>query len=669
MRNLLALALVAGVLAGACSSPSSEPQERSGTRPSDPDVAEVALEPFADCDELVAFTDDLARAAREGSADLQPDVGARESFAADAAAAGPSLEPGEDFSTTNDQEAGVDEADLVKTNGELVITTVDGVLRVVDASVPEPTLVGTLDLPDGGPHELLLHGDRVLVLSSSTVTIPPEQQGDRPSPGSRATTLVSEVDVSDPAEPRLVGSRHVDGSYRTARLTDGTARIVLAAQPSYAAPMPVTEDVLDRRDELVEQAVERWLPAVTTVAADGTVERAPLVGCDEVIRPVVEEEGERDAPTGAGGPVTVLSIDLDEPLGDDLQATTVLGTAEHVYASTENLYLAGTVWGDAVGEPRLEIHQLSLIGDGPATYVASGSVDGYALDQFAFSEHGGALRVATTDAGSIAFDGARADGSGAELAPDVGDSAITVLERQDGALVEVGHVDGMGQGEEVYAVRFLGETAYVVTFRRTDPLYTVDLSDPRAPQVVGELKILGYSAYLHPIGDDLVLGVGQDAGEDGRVRGTQVSLFDVSDLANPVRVQQFTMPSGSSEVEYDHRAFLWWAPENLAVIPHAGYDRGWSYHAVLGLEVTPDGIAEVGRVQHDPPDVTPVELGQCPPTAACAAPPDDALVGGDAIVRSLVVNRDELWTVSASGIEISDVDTLTEEHWIGFSAS
>lgn len=657
MRKLLVLCLVAGVLAGACSSPSPEPQERSGTRPSDPDVAEVALEPFDDCEELVAYGDDLLSAARKGTANLEPEVATRESSAADEVAVGPAPEADEDFSTTNAQEAGVDEADVVKTDGELVLTTVDGALRVVDASAPEPTPVGTLDLPDGGPHELLLHGDRALVLSSSTVIVPPDQQGDRPSPGSLATTLVSEVDVSDPAEPRLVGSRHVDGSYRTARLTDGTARIVLAAEPPYAEPSPLTAEVFERRDELVEQAVRAWLPALTIVAEDGTVERRSLVRCDEVVRPVGEPR-EPDDPVGPGGPVTVLSIDLDEPLGDDLGATVVLGAAEHVYASPESLYLAGTVWDDASHTTRLEIHQLSLVGDGPAEYVASGSVDGYALNQFAFSEHDGRLRVATTADDVVGPAVVGAAGS---------DSAITVLERHGDRLEPVGRVGGMGRGEQVQAVRFLGDTAYVVTFRQTDPVYTVDLSDPTAPRVVGELKIPGYSSYLHPIGDGLLLGVGQDADEDGRVRGTQVSLFDVSDPADPVRLQQFTMPSGSSDVEHDHRAFLWWAPERLAVIPHHGYDRGWSYHAVLGVEVTPEGITEVGRIRHEARDGA--DPGVVCVIADCPVAPADAQVGGDPIVRSLVVDRDELWTVSAAGIAVSDVSTLAGERWIDFPAA
>ncbi len=120
-------------------------------------------------------------------------------------------------------------------------------------------------------------------------------------------------------------------------------------------------------------------------------------------------------------------------------------------------------------------------------------------------------------------------------------------------------------------MRFIGDMGYVVTFRQTDPLYTVDLSDPAAPEVVGELELLGYSAYLHPLGGDLLLGIGQDATATGQTTGTQLSLFDVSDPANPERLQQTAIPGASSAAEYDHHAFLYWPETGLAMLPVQSY--------------------------------------------------------------------------------------------------
>ena len=213
-----------------------------------------------------------------------------------------------------------------------------------------------------------------------------------------------------------------------------------------------------------------------------------------------------------------------------------------MYASSERLYVANRRWidrndfgaEDARGVTT-HIHRFDVSGsDGPA-YEASGSVDGFLLNQFAMSEHEGYLRVASTD--TPVWGWWRQDGTSV--------SRVDVLQRDGAELRLVGSVGGLGQGERIYAVRFIGDIGYVVTFRQIDPLYTVDLSDPSDPRVVGELKIPGYSAYLHPIGKNVLLGVGQDADELGRVLGTQVSVFDVSDLANPVRTHQFKLPRSS----------------------------------------------------------------------------------------------------------------------------
>jgi uncharacterized secreted protein with C-terminal beta-propeller domain len=150
---------------------------------------------------------------------------------------------------------------------------------------------------------------------------------------------------------------------------------------------------------------------------------------------------------------------------------------------------------------------------------------------------------------------------------------VTALQPRSGRLEKIGQVGGLGEGERIYAVRFIEDRGYVVTFRQIDPLFTLDLADPTHPRVRGELKIAGYSAYLHPIGAHQLLGVGQDATPAGRQAGTQLSLFDVADPAAPkllskVKLGEFT----SSEAEYDHHAFLWWDPLRLAVIPVSGED-------------------------------------------------------------------------------------------------
>jgi hypothetical protein len=186
-----------------------------------------------------------------------------------------------------------------------------------------------------------------------------------------------------------------------------------------------------------------------------------------------------------------------------------------------------------------------------------------------------------------------------------------------------------------------------VTFRQTDPLYTIDLSEPNDPKVAGELKLLGFSAYLHPVGDGLLLGVGQDATPDGRQLGTQLSLFDVSDLAKPQRLSQARVGgASSSEAEYDHHAFLYWGPEKLAVLPVSIYDgRSNPFDGAIGFHVGRSKIEEVGRIAHD-----------------------DGQQYAPGIRRSVVVGS-RLFTISDLGAKASSLSSLADEAWVPFPVS
>src|SRR5690606_3965678 len=194
---------------------------------------------------------------------------------------------------------------------------------------------------------------------------------------------------------------------------------------------------------------------------------------------------------------------------------------------------------------------------------------------------------------------------------------------------------------------FVGPIGYVVTFRETDPLYTVDLSDPTRPTVLGELKITGYSSYLHPIGPDRLIGVGQAADEQGFIQGIQVSLFDVSDLSDPLLLATHHVAGGHSAVEFDPHAFLWWPEERLLVIPvEAGMaeERFRPVSEALLLRVEADQLVEVGAVSH--------------PTA----PGREWLTS---IQRSLVVDE-TLWTLSELGLQANALSNLQRTAWIQF---
>ena len=489
-----------------------------------------------------------------------------------AGAGGP--EQGVDFSGTNVQEVGVDEADIVKTDGRRIFTLSSGRLVVVDAA--SRSTVGSVAVAEGWGRELFIDGDSLLLITRS------QSEG-----GDRSETVLERIDVSGGA-PEVVDTLNVQGSYLSARSVDGTARVILRYDPQWNFPFvfPQNDNANDvaeeaNRDAVLNSTLDDWLPHFTTGSADSST-GALLVGCGDVHAPSV---------FSGFGVTTVLSVDISGEL-DPASSTAVMAPGDTVYASTGSLYVATTRWveSDTFGDDedewreawhdrRTNVHRFDISGV-QADYESSGEVLGVIHNQFSLSEHNGYLRIVTTVGGPWG---------------DESESQVRVLSTDGDEMVEVGSVGDIGRGEQVQSVRFVGDVGYVVTFRQIDPFYTIDLSDPANPSIVGELKIPGFSSYLHPISDTMVLGVGSDADDEGRVTGSKVSLFDVSDLADPREVAVWTAPSGWNDVGWDHRAFLWWAPENLAVIPVTVWDD-WSGAVVL--RVADGTITEVGRVDH-----------------------------------------------------------------------
>ncbi|MTD45219.1 hypothetical protein GKE82_13185 [Conexibacter sp. W3-3-2] len=533
--------------------------------------------------------------------------------------AGTTAEP--DFSGTNNQEAGVDEPDRVKTDGRRIFTLGGGRLQAVAVSADgRPSIRGSLDLGDAGiayGGELLLHGNRLLVLgtrsgfSAQDAAKPTAARRSVAFPGTyRSSAVILEVDVRDPAAMTVVRSLTVDGSYVSARATGDVARVVITSPPAPVEIQPASsqEEFETRRREAIRNApVDGFRPKVAITRNGQTTVRGALP-CSAIRHPRVFSGLDT---------TSVFTIDLDKGL-PEAEVDAVLGGGDTVYASTSGLYVASNRWDEqfettgrpGFGTTTTQLHRFATGERTSTTYRASGSVRGYLLNQFSLSEHRGVLRVATTE-DPVSFGDAQTESS----------STLTVLDERDGVLTPIGRVGGLGRGERIYSARFVDDVAYVVTFRQVDPLYTVDLRDPRAPKVLGELKILGYSAYLHPVGEDTILGVGQDASPQGRRQGTQLSLFDVSDLRNPRLLHQAKVGgSSSSSVEYDHRAFLWWAPRRTAVLPvtlddGAGFRQATTapapsiapaprppFAGVLGYRVTrANGIGALGRMS-DPGD-------------------------------------------------------------------
>ena len=606
-RNVGLTLSVIGLLLSACV-PGAGPRNAGPA----PGTGPVRLVAYDSCDAAMSSLKAAARIAGQyGGAparDARAGVGpAQPGIARSAGAAAPMpATAAPDFSGTNVHEPGVDEPDIVKTDGSRIVAVTNDVLRVVD--VASRRLTGELPLPahPGAPAQLLLRGDRALVLFPSALVPTPVPWADqRPY-----TSDLVLVDLSG-RWPRLAGTLTIDGSVVDARQVGGVASLVVRSTPRLDAASPPAID---------SATISDWLPRFSLTVGGRT--SSGRVDCQRVSRPVHYSGLTM---------LTVYSLDLDAPVPGVGQPATVVADGQVVYGTGTRLYIAADdAWmtaGRAGPAPTssstsTQIYEFDVSEPGRPAFEASGELSGWLIDQYAMSEYDGSLRVVTTTAGTVP--------GGAAL--PASESAMHVLKRRGEALVEVGRLDGLGRGERVYSVRFVGPTGYVVTFRQTDPLYVVDLRDPANPAAVGELKLTGYSAYLHPAGDGRLIGVGQEASARGRVLGTQVSLFDVRDPSNPDLLARYQLNGGRSEAEVDPHAFLFWPKTGLVLIPVTP-----NWNGALALTIDGLSIHELGRV------------------------------GPGLQIRRALVIGDTLWTVAETGLGANRVTTLADEGWIPFS--
>jgi hypothetical protein len=553
-----------------------------------------------------------------------------------------------DYSGTNTHEVGVDEPDLVKTDGRRIVTLSGGVLRVVDPA--SRAITGFVDLTDGGDPEsrmvggdILLSGDHALVLLQQSYMY---RGGAEPMANGR---IAPELDMVGPklllvdiaGQPRVLSSMVVDGGLVDARQVGSTARVVIRSAPRIRFPQ--LNDATDKQrtramQDIIDGApLDLWLPRIQVTTNGAT--RSVSVPCDAISRPA--------SYTGTNL-LTILTIDLSAPELGDGAPVTLAADGDTVYSNGPALYISSNqMWRLRRGgevkpdDARTEIYKFDTSTPQRPRYVAGGGVPGFLINQYAMSEHDGNLRVATT--------------TGQWTGQGRTQSSVYVLAQRDASLRQIGRVDGLGKGERIYAVRFIGAVGYVVTFRQTDPLYTVDLRDPTKPKVTGELKIPGYSAYLHPVGSDRLIGIGQDATSEGRVKGTQVSLFDVGDLSRPRRIAQYSLTGAHSEAEFDPHAFLYWPATGLLVVPlqvYRAFDtvgdpavKAYPSVGALVLRVSDRSITEMSYLSH-------------PQT-------ERPYMNWPGIRRSLVIG-DTLWTVSEGGLMATDMNSLIRQTWIAF---
>jgi len=511
--------------------------------------------------------------------------------------AAPAPDSDREYSTTNVQVRGVDEADIIKTDGTYIYVVTGNALKILHAYPADSASVISTRMFYGAPQSLYINGDR-LILMCSEITPVESWACTKGSCSNYAPkvpkTLVFIYSVSDPAHPDLVRELEIDGYYKDSRMIDTYLYFVTTEAISTAGGI----DFPQIKDSETGTSVQ------------------PVYYFDT-------KDQEFSWTT-----IGAVDIRSEKPVK---ARTFLVGSAGTVYVSPTHLYLAIPAPRDYRNPDTTSIYSFAIDGDS-ITYAAEGSVDGTLLSQYSMDEYGGNLRVATT----VQDSASRTSSTYSE---------VSIL---DDRLKITGAVGDIAPGERIYAARFLGERLYLVTFRETDPFFVIDLKNPERPKILGELHIPGFSRYLHPYDATHIIGIGKQSTRGG----LKMALFDVADVRNPELVdEEYLGDYGSnSEVLDDPRAFLFDREKDLLVLPVHLYEQQtyttghyqlvpppleWSGAVVYGVNPV-KGFTQKGNVVHYTGPVGP----------------------STEVKRSLYI-EDTLYTMSPEKIVMTDLATRT----------
>jgi len=523
-------------------------------------------------------------------------------------------------STTNIQVAGVDEADVVKTDGAYIYLASGNKTVIVQAYPAEQARVLSEIELEGRVIGIFINGDRLVVFEEETpyyayYDIQRDSSEKFYMPYISPKIYVKVYDVSDRATPQLTRNVSASGQYVSSRMIGDYAYVV------------VNEPVYEQDDEI----------------------NLPKVGDNETIP--ATDIYYSDVADYYYMYTTIIAINTQNDAQEPTYETILLGASSNLYVSADNIYLTFPVWGGDVVEPwgirsseRTSIHRIRIEG-GEMNYVASGEIPGMVLNQFAMDEYDGYFRVATTTHGEEPLNN------------------VYVLNM---ALNVTGSLPDLAKGETIYSARFAGDRCYVVTFRNIDPLFVIDLSNPTNPRLLGELKITGYSSYLHPYDENHIIGIGKETVAEQEdfawYQGVKISLFDVSDVSNPREISKYEIGDRGTDspVLWDHKAFLFDKERNLLVMPvleakinATQYPEGvpsWAYgqpvwQGAYVFDISVDnGLQLKGKITHVE-NITDPEQGYY------------YYYSPFAVERSLYIDN-VLYTISQAKIKMNDLGTL-----------
>lgn len=678
-RFIICLSSLAFVIA--CDSASVNPSENT-------ELVAVGLARLSTCQELDALIRDKARAAmnkqlddaindlQSGSSDpcMEEDGAAYTSAAPSTSAGNSARSAPTSVSKTNNQVANVDEADLVKTDGLFIYLAQASEFRIVSAwPAAAAALSSRLEL-GGTAKKLFVEGDRALVYVSVPRSSGQEQAAWMRTSGSDCTygygcdfsgdgtaTKIVLLDISDRAAPKLLRTIDMPGSLIAARRIGTTVHTVASigelTVPGLESYYTGCRGILDGAALATElQTIEEMRLSNEAKIAAATFDVGVLARQgDAVIGRLDCSDFYRETQADGSGVTSVLSLDMASDATPTL--ANVISRAGAVYASESSLYMsvphrrvAGYGWYDSIAEDEASTVHRFRIGIEPTqtTYLASGIVPGHVLNQFAMDEHKGVLRIATT--------------RGQVPDPNV-ESVLSVLQQSGPALNVIGQVDHIAPTEDIRSVRFQGERGYVVTFKKTDPLFVLDLADPANPSLVGELKIPGFSTYMHPLDANHLLALGYEADDQGSFayfNGIQLQIFDVTKPTEPALLHKkvYGTRGSSSSALTDHLGFTFLADRGLLALPVSICEGGGngqygslSFSGVVAIDVSlQSGFAELGRLEEPyPAEQTGFQYG-----GACS----DWWTDSNSVVRRTVVLDDFLYAVSESRVRIQNLTSL-----------
>lgn len=450
-----------------------------------------------------------------------------------------------DYSRTNLQTAGVDESDFVKTDGKFVYVVKDNSVVIVDVSTSTPAKKGEIALPDESSSDDVLEmyvDDGIMNIIVQREKTKLAKDGDVEKDNfvedvyrfdTNAETEILTYDIADPTKPVLKGSTGQDGYYKSSRKIGN----ILYLFTTKRAELPAVV----RERAIMEENAGGWIPLVNG--------KAVKPGCIYL------------SETGTEG-LLISSVNIKRP-EDTVDTTFILNDYAEIYVSTEALYLYYSDYGTG-SDARTNIAKFSL-NRGRIDAVGAASVMGTVMDTFAVNESSDAkLRILTTSDGWSTEEG----------------NNLYILDEN---LKMTGKLTGIAPGEQIYAARYFGDTAYFVTYRNTDPLFAVDLSDDKNPKLLGELKITGFSEYLHFWGENKLAGIGYETDPDtGERKGMKVTMFDISDPVNLREVKSMILKDVDySDALYDYKSVLADASQNLIGFPTESYTEDNEYRYLL----------------------------------------------------------------------------------------